>query len=607
MSPQLLVSGLLALAVLLGSARALWVRTRHRKESRPRAWRTFVLLLAQMASAVLLYYALFPPPIPQEAGTLVVLTAHADQVSAPGAAGDRTVALPEADTNKSSDAERAPDLASALRKYPGTRRLRVLGAGLVARDRDAARGREVEFRPVPLPPGLSELHAPERTPAGRRFAISGRVEALDGGSAELHDPADRRVDHSALDDDGRFELHATSRSAGLTLYRLLLLNSKGKPVDEAILPIEVAPARSLKVLVLAGGPSPELKFLRRWALDAGAELDTRISLGAGMQVGTPRTGFDAATLDRFDLLVLDERSWGALGNGQRGALNAAIDRGLGLLLRVTGPLGGADRNRLAALGFNVGSKTPDRQVRLGGRLVSAGDAADALPTLTRSMSLDAADGIPLLADGAGDPLGFWVSHGRGRVGVSPLVDSFRLVMSGREDVHGEIWSNTFTTLARTSVATASAITFDLAVPYQRSVICGIDDGAYVVSPEGKSVSLHLDPTSGAGRCAGYWATASGWHQVRDDEQTLSFLIPDATETHGMAAHALRQATLKLAAIDPASQTGTLIGHHSSHPGRRWPWFLAWLLLTTASWWLERTRWGHRQAATPDGAGARGTG
>ena len=32
-------------------------------------------------------------------------------------------------------------------------------------------------------------------------------------------------------------------------------------------------------------------------------------------------------------------------------------------------------------------------------------------------------------------------------------------------------------------------------------------------------------------------------------------------------------------------------HQSSSPRSRWPWFLAWLALTSACWWLERSRWG----------------
>ncbi|WP_222564149.1 hypothetical protein [Novilysobacter antarcticus] len=591
MNPPLLVIGILALAVLLGSARAMWVRIRQPVASRPHALRTTVLLLAQLACAGLLYFLLFPPPVPHEAGTLVVLTAHAEQVPAPGAVGDRRVALPEAGTDLPADAERFPDLASALRKYPATQRLQVVGAGLVARDREAARDREIDFREAPQAPGLIEVQSPDRVSAGRRFSVSGRAEALAGGSVELRDPADRLMDSRVLDDDGQFTLHGSARSAGLTLYRLLVLDPDGNAIDEVPVPLEVTPARVLKVLILAGGPSPELKYLRRWALDAGVELDTRISLGAGTQLGTPPSRFDATTLDQFDLLVLDDRSWGALTHAQRGVLAAALDRGLGLLLRMAGPVGDGSRQQLAALGFNVARTNPDREIRLGGGLVGSGDSADALPTLTRGMSVTAADGIALLADGAGQPLGFWVAHGRGRVGVTPLVDSYRLVLAGRDDVHGEIWSRAFTTLARASADTASPITIEVAAPHQRSVICGVGDGGLVVSPAGESITLHVDPASSAPGCAGFWASVPGWHQLRDRGQSQLFLIPPAEQTPAMTAHALREATRILAAGAPSHSTGFPEQHQSSSPGPRWPWFLAWLALTSACWWLERSRWG----------------
>ncbi|KIQ96718.1 hypothetical protein [Lysobacter sp. A03] len=594
MSPLLLVIGILALAVLLGSIRALWVQTRLPVASRPRSLRTTVLLLAQIASAALLYFVLFPPPVLHEPGTLVVLTERADEVAAQGAVGGRTVALPEAGTGIPADAERFPDLASALRTYPATERLRIVGAGLLARDREAARGREIDFREAPQPPGLAEIHSPQRVAAGRRFAVSGRAAVLTGGSVELRDPADRPVDRSELDDDGQFTLHATARSAGLTLYRLVLLDTKGNAIDEAPLPLDVTLPRALKVLILAGGPSPELKYLRRWALDAGAELDTRINLGAGTQVGTAPSRFDAATLDQLDLLVLDHRSWGALNRDQRELLTAALDHGLGLLLRMTGPGDAADRQRLAGLGFDVARTNPDPEIRLGGGLVGPGDAADALPTLTRGVRVTGAGGIPLLADGAGEPLGFWVAHGRGRVGVSPLVDSYRLVMAGRQDIHGEIWSSAFTTLARASGETTSPITLDLAEPYQRSVICGVGDGGQVISPVGESVTLHVDPDSGAAACAGFWASAAGWHELRDGEHTQLFLIPAVEQTPALAAHALRESTRILAAGSSLDTSGTSAPHPSSQPGRRWPWFVAWLALAGACWWVERSRWGLRR-------------
>ncbi len=610
MNAQILVAIVLALAVLLGSTRMLWRRRGQDAAMRPRAWRTAALLLAQLAGATLLYFVLFPPPVAHEPGTLVVLTARASEVPMQESRGARVVALPEAGDDAGANAERVPDLATALRRYPATQRIHVLGAGLVARDRDAARGHTVDFDAAPLPRGLTELHSPTRVPAGRRFAVTGRGLKLQGGSAELLDPAGRRVDSAPLDDDGRFELHATTRNAGLASYRLRLRDADAQVVDDVAVPLQVTATRSLRVLVLAGAPNAELKFLRRWALDAGAQLDTRISLGAGLRIGTPPLGFDAAVLDGLDLLLLDDRSWRALDSSQRAALTAAIDRGLGLLLRLTGTLNDADRERLQAFGFTASTEGPARETRLGGGFVRAGDVADALPTLTRSaLRIASTDGVALLADAAGTPLTVWRAHGRGRIGVSTLNDSYRLVLAGHGDVHGEVWSDAFTTLAR-PVAEGFGVTIDAAAPHHRSVICGIGEGASVAMPDGSSVALHIDPASGTDRCAGFWAETAGRHRLDHDDRTMLFHVRNAGNAPGLVAYALHRSTQAMVA---GSSTMGSKEHASEHAiqaavqqpiqqpdqsGPRWPWFLAWLLLSTLAWWFERTRLGLSRPQKP---------
>jgi hypothetical protein len=468
----------------------------------------------------------------------------------------------------------------------------VIGAGLVARDRDAIAQRAVDFQPAPLPRGLVELQSPARVPAGRQVAIAGRGEALHGGSVELLDPAGRRVDRSVLADDGRFRLHATTRGAGLALYRLRLRDARAAVVEDAPVPLEVVPARALRVLVLAGAPNAELKYLRRWALDTGVKLDTRISLGAGLQVGTAPVGFDAATLGRFDLVVLDERSWRALGAGERAVLSSAIDRGLGLLLRLSAAMTASDRERLRALGFSATSAGPARDTRLGDGFVRAGDAADALPTLTRSaLRIAANDGVVLLDDAAGTPLTVWRARGRGRIGVSTLGDSYRLVLAGRGDAHGELWSHAFTTLARPGGARAE-VDIEASVPHQRTIVCGIGERAHVAAPDGRQVALRIDPASvdpvnPARHCAGFWPQMAGWHAVRDGDRLSHFHVRAARDAPGLAAQTLREATQAMAAGTSADGDA----RQATQPGPRWPWFLAWLLLTTAAWWFERSRLG----------------
>lgn len=585
------IAWVLTFAVLLASARMLWRWRSPAAATRPQAWRAVFLLVAQAGSAALLYFTVFPPSRPTSAGTLTVLTARAAEVeTAVADAADRghLVALPEAAPVGARwiGAERVPDLATALRRYPGMRTVHVVGAGLTARDRPAARVRDLRFHPAPLPPGVVELALPQDVAAGRGFRVGGRVRGVERGWVELLDPARRRVARSDVSQGGGFDLHASTRAPGLAIFTLRVRDAGGRVLETASLPLQVSPARRLRALALAGAPEAELKFLRRWALDAGIDLDTRIELGAGLRIASARTTLDAVSLDRLDLLLVDERSWRGLGAGQRAAVLGAVDRGLGLLLRLSAGATAGDRAALRALGFSA-NPVPAREVRLGAGFVRAGDAVDALPPIVRSpLQPVATDGVVALADAAGTPLATWRARGRGRIGVAGFDDTWRLVLAGRSDAHGEVWGRLATVLARAQ-AHEPMPDIEAAPPGERSVVCGVRGGAIAVAPDGVPTTLLVDPGTGAKACAGFWARRSGWHVLRAGAREWPFHVPTPTQWPAMQARTLRDATLALAGDAKATAPAATV----QRPGPRWPWFAGWLLLTAALWWLERSRRG----------------
>ncbi len=303
------------------------------------------VLLLQPLVAVLLYFALFPPEGERAADRLVLATAGttAAQIDS-HREGSVVLALPEAPVLPG--VTRVPDLGTALRQHPEASRLLVLGAGLSARDRETARGHALEFDAAPPPRGLVELWLPQQASLGARWQVSGRVQGVAGGAVELLDPAGRRADSLKLAADGRFTLRGNAPAPGHVRFNLRVRDAGAKIVENVALPLQVAPGAAVRVLVLAGGPSPEVKYLRRWALDAGATLHTQIALGAGLTIGDAPVPIDAASLRGFDLVVLDERAWRELGAGRKAALREAVRAGLGVLLRVTGPLSPADRREL---------------------------------------------------------------------------------------------------------------------------------------------------------------------------------------------------------------------------------------------------------------------
>lgn len=620
MSMDTAIAVLLALAAVAAALRHALRWRRLPAPARPTASRMAAILLLQFACAALLYATLLPPGRSSDESRLVVMTAGADV----GAANDVMqggailVALPEAgaDAVTAAGARRMPDLATTLRTYPRTGHLHVLGAGLEARDIDAARGLPVTFNPPPLPHGVVELHAPARVVTGGLLHVSGRIHDAAGTAVELLDPAGAVQDRARPDAEGRFLLQAPVRASGPALFGLRLQGGSG---TEAAIPVDARPGDSARLLLLAGAPSPELKYLRRWASDAGLRLHSRMALGGGITLGDGPLAFDAETLAGFDLLIVDERAWAGLAAGARSAVLAAVEKGLGLMVRITGRPDATTHDALRQLGFVLGeldSALGDEVLLDGVRTPESADAVAsatgtidaAVPALARQpYPLRAAGSVSLLDDASGRSLARWRQSGRGRIAVWNLDQSFRLVLTGHDQRHARLWSEATGTLARTGAPRQPRFE-GIARAGERATLCDFEPGSALVGGDG--IPLHPLPDPAAG-CAAVWPRISGWHRLGDGAATPGLYVHAAEALPGLAARARREATLRLATsaanrspnapeADTPPVTGSgdvFIGVSGTiRPGTRWPWFLAWLLAAGLLWRVERGGRGNQAAA-----------
>ena len=529
------------------------------------------LLLLQPLAATLLYFSLLPPAVEQRAGTLVVATAAtaAKQVAAHRADGP-VLALPEAPPLP--DVEAVPDLATALRRYPSLARVQVLGAGLLARDRDALGDRALAFDAAALPAGLVELSAPASVTVGSRWTVAGRVQALPGARVELRDPSARLLTGVAPDAQGRFALSALAPTSGRMSYRLDVLSRSGAR-EQIELPMQVHAGRRAQVWMLSGAPNPEAKYLQRWALDAGLQLRSQASLGGGLSVGETLP-LDPSSLSKIDLLVLDERAWRELGPARHRLLREAVDQGLGLMLRITGPLSAAERNEWREAGFSISNDEAAGEPSLPDL---------AAPSLLRQpITASAADGLPLLRDARGQNLALWRAQGRGRIGLWWVGETYRLLLAGHAADYGRLWSEAFATLARADAAPSPRLLTPDPRPQQRAIVCGLSAEASVSDSASRRQRLLRDPAAGSVDCAAWWPARSGWHQVRSGDALLDVYVRAPEEAPGLLAQSLQDETAALVSPGPASSAPT-----QSVPGPRWPWFLGWLLLSAIGWALER--------------------
>ena len=599
-SLPLLLAVLLALAVAMAWLRlALWRRgAPHDRRGSPA--RFALLCLLQPVVALLLYCTLLPPRQHTTAGTLVVMTAQADRVALPASLdGQPRIALPEAPAGL--DAERVPDLGTALRRHPDVRALHIVGAGLEARDRDAVDDRALAFSAAPLPRGIVQLSPVAPVATGASVIASGRVQGIPQATVVLRDPAGQRIDATTVDAQGGFRLAGLSRLPGPAAFRIEVLDAKRDIVDAATVPVWTQPAAAPRVWALAGAPNAEWKYLRRWATDAGVPLHLQISLGGGLQLGDAPLPMTAETLRRFDLVLVDARSAAALGDGQRAALTAAIRDGLGVLVRADGALApGVQRMLgLALTGsddaeFKLPRPAPDDDAWRARRGAGTADApvdADAvpagLPTLTRqALRTTSPDAIPLLRAADGTVVAWWRAEGRGRLGAWTPTDTYTLALTGHADAHAVLWAQALGTLARTGTERTLA-TPDDARSAQRVTLCGLAAGAQVTAPDGTVTRLQRDPATGLAGCGGFWPRMAGWHRLAMGDASAPFFVrarDDAPHLHAMAVHEQTQPL-----VSP-SRSGTAASSTTEGPrGSAWPWFLGWLFAAGLLWWLERRR------------------
>lgn len=549
------------LAALLLLAAALSLRGNRRQ---PRSHRlTHAAVLAGASAALFLF--LHPPSalVPHD-GRLVVLAPGATgEQLARYAAAERVIALPDVATPV--HIPHWPDLASVLRRHDAL--LHVVGDGIPLRDRDAAHGRVVAFDAAPLPDGIIELSAAQAAPVGSIWRVTGRSHG-DIARVALRDPAGAVIADRAVEGHGGFQFDATLRTAGPALFSLQAMAADGRVIDDIPLGVDVRPGESLRVHVLAAAPDAELKYLRRWAVDSGLDFSAQTGLSGSIALHEGDGGVDAGRLAELDILVVDERSWAALSAMQRQAIAQAVDQGLGVLLRVTGPLDADTRTDWQDWGIALDA---------GVAGTATLDSAATVPLQRQPWLLRR--GAPLLRGMDGDAVAAWQAHGRGRVGMVWLEGAWPLVLAGESAGFGSVWARLLSMLARPG--DMADITFS-GMPRmgQRALACGMPATAQLTDPLGHSVALIAD----ASGCAPFWPVRDGWHQLNINDLPRFIYVLSEMDAGPLLRARARVATLRM--VDP--DVGSTI-NVSARAMPRWPFFLGWVALMAGLWWLERRR------------------
>lgn len=591
---------ILNLASLAGFVRLFLWRRAAGPASSGKLWRFVALMILQLACAMLLYFTLFPPLVTQPSGILHIATANTPRASLP-TGGPDLIALPEA--GRLPGAQGVPDLATALRRHPGTRQIVIHGSGLAPRDVDAAKSVEVVFTPPPARKGIVALSPPGAVAPGASFKVSGEVALLPQSRVELLDPAGRITDRATPDRSGIFTLAGTARAPGATEFTIRLRDGR-RVIEQAKVPVTVEPLTKPRLLIGALAPGAEVKYLRRWASDAGFDVVTQMQAGGGVALGDPPISLDPATLSRFDAAIFDDRSWAALG-ARRGQILSAVEDGLGLVLRPSGMLDADMRGGWQSLGFTLKGGTdiaplslpPPSDRAIEATRVGTGTAdqptdialaTEPIPDLSRlAIVPGGSDVAPLFQDGSGTTIAAWRTRGVGRVALFTPVDSYALLLTGRRALYESWWSDLLSTVLRP--APGSRPNRQIIWVGERASFCELQsDKAAISDPNGR-ISRIVRST----RCGAYWPQVAGWHQLIDGDDLRPFFVQPADALPTLRAARDTQATQML-----VNATMMHDASKQERPSAAWPFALSWLLASALLWWLERTRIGRPAPPQP---------
>jgi hypothetical protein len=363
----------------------------------------------------------------------------------------------------------------------------------------------------------------------------------------------------------RFELH---------------LIRPGQAEEVVSVPVLVRGGTHLSVLSLEGAAGAEGKYWHRWAADAGLDLGVATGLTQGVELREGQAQVAADRLGTSDLVMIDSRAWASLSPAQKSALRTAVEQGLGLLLRADVPPDATTAADWAELGFQVSGADAPHDVVLDQALGLHERQAFTEAPLT----VQATGATVLLSDDNGEALAWSRDLGRGRVGLLRVVDSYRLQLLGEQARYGTLWAGLLSAVARAQPRPPPGPE----LPQQswageRAVLCGLSTAAAVHAP-GAAAPVQL--TVDANGCAAYWPAEAGWHMLDNEGGTWPFYVRAADDGANLRAARDRIATQWLMQ-DAAAQSPQASLHAVP---LRWPFLLAWFILTVLLWWLERRAW-----------------
>lgn len=500
-----------------------------------------------------------------------------------------------------ADTPTLSNLAALRQRLPGLQQVHVLGQGLPATDLPELGTLRLVTHPSALQTGFRMANWARSTQVGQPWLVEGYLENTGARSpawVRLRAAGAVRDSVRLADGRGSFRLQFVPKTPGRTVYELDVRgsNSSGLRVPAEPLPLEVLPARPLRVLLLAATPSFEFRFLK----DHLARQGHRVALRTGLSRGLTQTEFlnqPAAELGRLtpallghtDIILTDAASLAALSTPEAGTLAAAVRNGQSGLLLLAEPTAPLPRPLPARTDFVLElqpSKAAQEQQALQWPTAPAG-AKTLVPTTLRP----AAALRTLISMQQQQPVAAARRVGLGHVVVSTIVESFPWVLQGHPEVHAAYWSQLLSAAAP-PVAPQATLTPETEWPRPNAPVTvravGLPSTSITISHAtgaAARVPLRQDARVPEWATGTYWPARAGWHRAAGQGVAAWFYVFAEPQWQGPETELRRQAAARWVAQSGSQVSASGEAAMLTRPWSRW-WGFGLFLLGAGLLWLE---------------------
>ena len=509
-----------------------------------------------------------------------------------------------------------------LLKFPVIDELKIIGDGLTESEWRNFPNIKLDYQAPRLIEGVIQPHWNSTLNLGETLTVSGRLQSL---SKKIHkalllDPAGDIVSETELLAGELFQLMARPKLTGNHEYQLQVTDNVGQIISEQLIATNVVRKQTAKIMVLQSSPSFESKQLQNWAAENGSQflLRSRISknifrsrstnISEQQQKEHAVLGLSKELFSQFDFLIIDGRELLLMSSAEEEAIRFSIQDGLGVLILADQNLVSLSEHEIPQLLKEFNLKELDQPIEIipyifSQSLVQSPLAENFIPLSGQSIgsrrNKQTSELQTLVQTFQGHSIVAQINKDRGRIAISLLRETHRLVTTGQKTHYSRLWHHLIKRIARRNQDIDYEMKSEIYLSFEKQLV----EVCYVNLNTDQEPPSYLQVTNPAASdphqllmqadaliknryCGYFWPRQMGWHIISNPNRLEN--TPKAFFVSSKLAWPAYQQQQRINATQ-AKQAGFVEKDNKVQNYQKInQWIFWWLFIISASLiWLER--------------------